>query len=368
MDYNITYREKDKGIQVIISYKVGKEWKQRSKQGFKLKRDAKKYADKLLEEIKADVNIRNNTPNELKKITFGEFFDMYIEHISLYREANTILAFKNAYNNFLDLKDLELNAISKMDIQRCIDKLIKNELKLSTISDYVAKINTIFNSAINEFEILATNPAKKIKLNSKKKEETKRALTRQELNMILNYFSNRNRKRKYDYYLIVLLASHCGLRLGEIAGLTWDEIDLNNRLINVTKQWKKIETEDGKYSYGFGSLKSRHSYRTVPIPTILCEYLKQLKDSKKIINMDNRLFDLKNLSSCSDTLNEMLKKFNITIHELRHTYATMLISSGVDFKTAAKLLGHDVKETMKTYSHVNDDMIKRATNIIENIF
>ncbi len=159
--------------------------------------------------------------------------------------------------------------------------------------------------------------------------------------MILNYFSNR--KRKYDYYLIVLLAFHYGLRLRGIAGLTWDEIDLNNRLINVTKQWKKIETGYSKYSYGFGSLKNRHSYRTVLIPTILYEYLKQLKDSQKIINMVNRLFDLKNLSSCSDTLNKALKKFNITIHELRHTYATMLISNGIDFKTAAKLLGHDVK-------------------------
>jgi len=366
MDYNITYRDKNGGIQVIISYKVGKEWRQKSKQGFKLKRDAKKYADTLLEKIKNDVNIRNNTPDELKGITFGEFFDKYIEHISLYRELNTISAFKVAYNNFLDLKDLELTTISKMDILNCIDKLIKRDLEISTISDYVAKISTIFNSAINEFEILATNPAKKIKLNSKKKEETKRALTKQELNMVLNYFSNR--KRKYDYYLILLLASHCGLRLGEIAGLTWDEIDLNNRLINVTKQWKKLKAKDGKYSYGFGSLKNKNSYRTVPIPNILYEYLKQLKDSKKIINIDNRLFDLKNVSSCSDNLNRMLKKFDITIHEFRHTYATMLISNGVDFKTAAKLLGHDVKETMKTYSHVNDDMIKRATNIIENIF
>ncbi|WP_326498383.1 hypothetical protein [Clostridium brassicae] len=46
----------------------------------------------------------------------------------------------------------------------------------------------------------------------------------------------------------------------------------------------------------------------------------------------------------------------------------MLIASGLDFKTVAKLLGHDIQQTMKTYSHVNDDMMKKATNIIENIF
>lgn len=69
-------------------------------------------------------------------------------------------------------------------------------------------------------------------------------------------------------------------------------------------------------------------------------------------------------------LNCLLQKkgFDISVHELRHTYATNLIANGIDFKTAAKFLGHDVKETLGTYSHVNDDMIKIATNIIEKIF
>jgi len=71
--------------------------------------------------------MRNNTPNKLKEITFGEFFDKYIEHISLYREPNTISAFKTAYNNFLDLKYLELTIISKMYILSCVDKLIKKD-------------------------------------------------------------------------------------------------------------------------------------------------------------------------------------------------------------------------------------------------
>ena len=56
--------------------------------------------------------------------------------------------------------------------------------------------------------------------------------------------------------------------------------------------------------------------------------------------------------------------FNITIHSLRHTYATNLIANGLDFKTTAKLLGHTVEQTMKTYSHVNDDMMDNARKII----
>ncbi|BDR64449.1 hypothetical protein K134307016_13830 [Clostridium tetani] len=69
-------------------------------------------------------------------------------------------------------------------------------------------------------------------------------------------------------------------------------------------------------------------------------------------------------------MNGKLKRhgYKITIHELRHTYATRLIANGVDFKTAARILGHSVEQTLKTYSHVNDDMLKKAHQVIQNIF
>ena len=60
--------------------------------------------------------------------------------------------------------------------------------------------------------------------------------------------------------------------------------------------------------------------------------------------------------------------YDVTVHELRHTFATILIQNNVDFKTAAKLLGHDVEQTMNTYSHVNDEMLERAKNVIQKFF
>ena len=86
MEYNITYRQKDKGWQYIISYKVNGKWKQKSKQGFKSKKEAKPYAEIALQELKNNLNLNQ----ELKDITFEEFKDLYIEHISLYMQENTI--------------------------------------------------------------------------------------------------------------------------------------------------------------------------------------------------------------------------------------------------------------------------------------
>ena len=65
---------------------------------------------------------------------------------------------------------------------------------------------------------------------------------------------------------------------------------------------------------------------------------------------------------------QLKRKFNTCIHELRHTYATTLVSNGMDFKTAARILGHDIEQTMKTYSHVTDNMLKKASDLINKIF
>ncbi len=84
----------------------------------------------------------------------------------------------------------------------------------------------------------------------------------------------------------------------------------------------------------------------------------------------NRIFKYKNTASTSSNLIREYVRigFNISVHELRHTYATNLIQNGIDFKTTAKLLGHTVEMTLNVYSHVTDDMMKRATKIINNYF
>lgn len=155
------------------------------------------------------------------------------------------------------------------------------------------------------------------------------------------------------------------MRIGEICGLTWKDIDFANKSIDVNKQWIK----DKKGIWGFGELKSSNSYRVVPMPQIVCKELQNLR-SYSPIDINGRILRVKNTTSFSANLIAYYKKngFDISVHELRHTYATNLIANGIDFKTAAKFLGHDVKETLGTYSHVNDDMIKIATNIIEKIF
>ncbi|KEI92270.1 site-specific integrase [Clostridium botulinum] len=357
MDYNITYRKKDKGIQVIISYKVNGKWKQKSKQGFKKKNDAKRAADKLLDDLKC--NIENSLNTDYGNITFKDFTIMFLEHEILYKEPGTIRSYRFALNRFKELNDLELSKINTMQIQTCVDNMIKTGLASSTTKLYVSKLNTIFSNAIKPYNLIAKNPVDGIKILKSKKQEKIKALDKAKLKDLLGKINYKK------YYIASLIAATCGLRIGEILGLTWADIDEINSTLTVNKQWKKLKSGN----WGFGSVKSKNSNRVVPISP---NTLKELKSFKKnsVTDIHNRIIVCADSINLSRGLRDCYKRngYDISIHDLRHTYATMLIGNGVDFKTAAKLLGHTVEMTMKTYAHVNDDMINKATNLIEKIF
>lgn len=145
-------------------------------------------------------------------------------------------------------------------------------------------------------------------------------------------------------------------------GLTWNDIDQINSTISINKQWKRLD----KQIYGFGMLKSNNSNRVIPIPRKSLQELKAYHLTS-IVDVNNRILPFNEGKIYS--LNRKLKSIaGISIHELRHTYATLLIGNGIDFKTAAEILGHDVDQLIKTYSHVTNDMMAKATNTIAKIF
>jgi len=363
MQYSTSIRKKDKSYQYIITYKVGNDWKTKSKQGFSLNKEGKKNAqedmDKVVLQLKKQ--LKNNTDINMVGITFGQFAEKHIEHLKLYKETNTVVSIRTVLNHFISLNDIELSRVSVLDIQLIVDDMTRSKLKSNVIKDYVCKLGSVFAYAKNEYKLIYESPTENVsfKVNKEILETCKRALNKSESDKLLEDFKEGKHEK---YYLVLLIALTCGLRLGEILGLTWDDIDTKNSIMKVNKQWKRVNEDD----YNFGTLKSKNSYRDIPIPPKTNTILKAIT----IRNMNGRVFNFKSTGSVSNCLNRIFKigEYNITVHELRHTYATILISNGVPFKTAAYFLGHTVEQTMKTYSHVNEDMIKKATSIIENIF
>lgn len=360
LDYNITYRKKDKGIQCIISYKDNNgKWRQKSKQGFKTQRQAKPYAMKIVNEIKEELkNEKVIVSADYKSITFKELADNFIEHSKLYREPATVRSYKNALAKFKLIHDLKVHELKKINITKCVDEMLKQNIMNDTILTYVKRIKLFFDYYKENYD-----PSYTIDLNFKLAHDkgtafNKKALSNEQLELLLKS----DKLQKSRYYIVAYIASKCGLRCSEILGLTWNDIDRENLIIQVNKQWKK--TKDG--SFGFGTLKSKNSYREVPISKNVLNFLDKYK-LKNPVQINGRIapfsYDCINLY-----LNPLLHELaDISIHELRHTYITMLIAKGIDFKTVAKIAGHDVKQTLSTYSHVTDDMMKSAHDIISQM-
>lgn len=364
LQHNITYRKKDKGWQYIISYKIEKigSWKQKSKQGFATKIDAKKAADKMLDTLKEEIGNDLNLNSDFSNITLNEFYNIYIENAKYRLTPSTLNNFKYAKEAFNEIINIEFKKITTQDIQKCVNDLYTLGKKQSTVETRLAYLQILFNSAVKEYNILVKSPVDKVKLRSDKEEKTRKALTDKQVDELLYALK---KEKNHRYYIIALTLLTSGMRIGECLGLTKEVIDFENNKIKIDKQFKFISSTQ----YGLGELKSKNSNRTIPMPVSTMNALKLYMEMYPAAK-DGRIFDFGEKRSFQTVMNRRLKDlgFDVCLHELRHTYATKLVASGLDFKTVAYILGHTVKQTMDTYSHVTDDMKVIAANKINNIF
>jgi len=159
---------------------------------------------------------------------------------------------------------------------------------------------------------------------------------------------------------IVVTALHTGCRRGEILKLTWEQVDLNHGFITLT------DTKNG-------------DGRELPIDGTLRETLNKLP--RRFVETDGKkelvhyLFHdpdtLKPYASVKRSFGTALKQAGITgfrFHDLRHTFASQLIMSGVDLTTVKELLGHkDIKMTLR-YAHLAPAHKTKAVNILDSLF
>lgn len=351
MDYNITYRPKNKSIQCIVSYKLGDEWKQKGKQGFKTKKEAKPWIERTLKELE------ELTDNFTDGFTVDKLLERYVEDYKYSRSLRTIELTEAAVKAFPTLRNKPIEEIKKEDVQKCVNEMKKFEIStIRTRCDYMKKL---FNVAINEYKLITENPFVGIIYPTKDTAKRKRrALTLEELNTLLESTTSLRKK------VMVSLAGKCGMRIGEITGLNKSDIYLEQGLINIDKQWKKLR--DG--SHGYGKLKNKEKgERLTPISKEVKELLEQFLPKCKT----ERLFPYASSDSASNAFNDFLQNtmgYEITGHELRHTFATTLLANNTDVKTVAYLMGDTVEMVLKTYVHFTAEMMDNASKVINKIF
>ncbi len=169
----------------------------------------------------------------------------------------------------------------------------------------------------------------------------------------------------------LLLALYTGLRIGEVCGLKWEDIDFNNKTVTVNRTIERIYNENpnikSKTILIESTPKSETSIRTIPISNFIIDYLLKFKGSNEdfILSKSKSLYDPRQFRRFFERI---MKKANLkytNFHTLRHTFATRSLESKMDFKTLSEILGHSsVDITINLYAHPSDEFKKTS---IENL-
>ncbi len=288
-------------------------------------------------------------------------------------KVNTIVAyFDEKYPG------IKLRQVTGMILQNFYNDMIADGKSANTVKHYHANIHRALEYAI-KMDLIKVNESEKTERPRLDKFEAT-FYNANELEVLFNTF------RGDRMELVVLIAAYYGLRRSEIIGLKWSSVDFENKTLTVHEQAYNCK-ENGKNVVKFrNQLKTKSSYRTLPlIPKIeelllekkkndkyLAELLKSgyCHDYDEYICTDN-FGNLITPDYVSDHFRQMIKKYKLKklrFHDLRHSCASLLVANGVPMKAIQDWLGHSTFQvTADYYSHLDYNSKIDSANTIANI-
>ena len=239
----------------------------------------------------------------------------------------------------------------------------------------IRHIHTVIRSALEQAlreRLISINPADAAVLPRNYRKEMKIL----DIQGITKFLSAAKGSRYYTAFLLILAT---GLRRGEALGLRWKDIDLQKGVINVKQQLVRV-----KGGFMFSDLKTELSRRMVAIDDDIVQELKEHMESQMLERQKNhQIYEKNDLVFCSEIgkpipprnfvryFKAILKKAGldeIRLHDLRHTYATMVLGQGISHKTLQENLGHySASFTIEMYGHNTQDMKRDAAEKVGSL-
>ena len=280
------------------------------------------------------------------------------------------------------LEKVSLSKISTLTIRNTLNYWTDNNSEALGGQAY-GRVKTCIKAAIHQ-RYITTDPTLGIELKKTKlKKEKYKHYSLEQQEMVMNELSLGDYTPK-DMLIYIYFAS--GIRMSEGLGLSWT--DYRNGGLEISKQYSKyteIDTDGNrKVVQGINELKTTASYRFVPLPENVQKKLDRyrklqnayIEDCADYINtgvmFPNRLGGHMDRKVVQNRINEICKNNDIhdlSVHAIRHTYATRLFESGVPPKVVQTLLGHkSIKTTLDIYTHVVDQKASREVDKLNGLF
>ena len=323
--------------------------------------------------------------NSNNKLTFAAQYKKWLfEERQSQLKPSTFERYYGIYKNYVktsSLSEMKLTDITKDDIKKYFKGLSK-KLPITTVKNVYRYIKPFFVYAVNEELIVKDVCIYEFPKSYEVEEEEQFILLdkSQQLKFV--------KALKGDSMeLVILLGLTCGLRLGEILALSYNDFDFDNNLISINKSLKRIPhiNENGNRIYEDKVMKpkTKNSVRKVPVPEFLIPLIKQQHKA----NMENKLklgkeYCDKGLLFCKENgvnidtklpnrhLKSILKKNNlpnIRFHDLRGIFISNCVNNNINPKVIQQLAGHsNLNVTMMHYARITKEkMIESSVTINE---
>lgn len=394
--------------------------KYKNKSGFRTKSEA----------IEAGVKAYNEYINvghciEPSKMSYSDYLDYWMkEHCEINLKYHTIQAYQNIIKNHIKPKlgFYMLSQLTTSVIQEFINNIyLEKGFSKNFLKNILKVLKGSLGYATDVVGFIKVNPSLKVRLPKYDIPDSDPVyiLSNEEVEKILERFSNNP-----CVYYAFLTAYYTGLRVSEVFGLTWDDIDFVKRTITVNKNIlkknqaggtkKRLISGNSTMVWYFGTCKTKGSYRTIEIGDTLLKALKKYKEEqiqnrkdygdtymkhyKKIVNNPyNNKPEIKIINAYAELevpLEEVklvfLKKNGVfegtdsckypfkvihyelgipcRFHDFRDTHATRLIEAGADIKAVSKRLGHsNIRTTYEIYVKVTTKMESDTVEKFESI-
>ena len=326
----------------------------------------KALLDKLHQNIE---NYRDVELTEDSRMTLGEWLDRWLTE---YKAGTVRPGTLESYRRYIDLYikpqlgGKQVSLVSQQEIQRMYRRLktggrirehpeLDHQLSDATVRHIHSMLHAAMKDAV-QAHVIPKNPTEGT-TTPKPNYKPKRILTRAELGL--------------DFFQTELMT---GLRRGELMALQWDDLNFKTGVLNVNKQ-----VYDVRGQLQISTPKTKNSVRKIVLPPAVVEVLREYK---KTVN-SRWMFPSPVKKDCPITPGVVRRRLqfilehagckHVRFHDLRHTFATHALTSGVDVKTLSGILGHtNASFTLDTYTHVTSDMQKQASSIVggfmENLF